>query len=110
MEGLQAGVGGRSAAEVEDADELKQKALADAPELAALLADLQGSLGEIRSRIGPLLKEVSPCMSSLWNSAAGSVLHVPAHLGFLLSAAAFHSRPNRANAHGTEVRVSERTE
>ena len=41
-----------------DADELRSKALADAPELAALLADLQGSLGEVRSRTGPLLKEV----------------------------------------------------
>ncbi|KAK9817376.1 hypothetical protein WJX74_000184 [Apatococcus lobatus] len=46
------------AAEGLDADELKSKALADAPELAALLADLQGSLGEVRSRTGPLLKEV----------------------------------------------------
>lgn len=33
--------------------------MADAPELAALLADLQSSLAEVRSRVGPLLKEVS---------------------------------------------------
>ncbi len=32
--------------------------MADAPELAALLADLQSSLAEVRSRVGPLLKEV----------------------------------------------------
>ncbi len=32
--------------------------MADAPELAALLADLQSSLAEVRSRIGPLLKQV----------------------------------------------------
>lgn len=32
--------------------------MADAPELAALLADLQASLAEVRSRVGPLLKEV----------------------------------------------------
>ncbi|KAK9829724.1 hypothetical protein WJX72_007528 [[Myrmecia] bisecta] len=32
--------------------------MADAPELVALLADLQANLAEVRSRVGPLLKEV----------------------------------------------------
>lgn len=33
--------------------------MADAPELAALLSELQGSLAEVRSHVGPVLKEVS---------------------------------------------------
>ena len=32
--------------------------MADAPELAALLSELQGSLAEVRSHIGPVLNEV----------------------------------------------------
>ena len=32
--------------------------MADAPELAALLGELQGSLAEVRSRVGPVLREV----------------------------------------------------
>ena len=31
---------------------------ADAPELAALLSELQGSLAEVRSHVGPVLNEV----------------------------------------------------
>ena len=38
-------------------EEAAAAALADAPELAALLAELQGSLAEVRSRVGPLLAE-----------------------------------------------------
>lgn len=33
--------------------------MADAPELAALLQELQGSLAEVRSHVGPVLREVS---------------------------------------------------
>jgi hypothetical protein len=33
-------------------------ALRDAPELLVLLGELRGCLGEVRSRLGPLLKEV----------------------------------------------------
>ena len=53
-------------------EEAAAAALADAPELAALLAELQGSLAEVRSRVGPLLAEArarpaaprpTPCMS-----------------------------------------------
>ena len=40
-------------------EEQRAAVMADAPELAALLADLQSSLAEVRSRVGPLLKEVS---------------------------------------------------
>lgn len=36
--------------------------LADAPELSALLSELQGSLAEVRSHIGPVLREVG-CLS-----------------------------------------------
>lgn len=32
--------------------------MADAPELAALLSELQGSLAEVRSHVGPVLQEV----------------------------------------------------
>ena len=32
--------------------------MADAPELAALLSELQGSLAEVRSHVGPVLDEV----------------------------------------------------
>lgn len=32
--------------------------MADAPELAALLGELQGSLAEVRSHVGPVLREV----------------------------------------------------
>ncbi len=41
--------------------------MADAPELAALLADLQSSLAEVRSRVGPLLKEVRTWPTSTKN-------------------------------------------
>ena len=34
--------------------------MADAPELAALLGELQGSLAEVRSHVGPVLREVGP--------------------------------------------------
>ena len=40
--------------------------LADAPELAALLSELQGSLAEVRSHIGPVLREVR-CVSLCWS-------------------------------------------
>ena len=39
-------------------EEQRAAVMRDAPELAALLADLQSSLAEVRSRVGPLLKEV----------------------------------------------------
>lgn len=40
-------------------DEQRMSAvMADAPELAALLSELQGSLAEVRSHVGPVLKEV----------------------------------------------------
>jgi len=44
-------------------DEQRMSAvMADAPELAALLSELQGSLAEVRSHVGPVLKEVrAPC-------------------------------------------------
>ena len=38
--------------------EQRAAVMQDAPELAALLADLQSSLAEVRGRVGPLLKEV----------------------------------------------------
>lgn len=49
-------------------DEQRMSAvMADAPELAALLSELQGSLAEVRSHVGPVLKEVrAPC--ALWCS------------------------------------------
>ena len=40
-------------------DEQKAAILEDAPELATLLQDLHSSLTEVRTRIGPLVKEVS---------------------------------------------------
>ena len=41
-------------------DEQRRAAvMADAPELAALLSELQGSLAEVRSHVGPVLNEVS---------------------------------------------------
>jgi hypothetical protein len=40
-------------------EEQRAAVLQDAPELAALLTDLQSSLAEVRSRVGPLLKEAS---------------------------------------------------
>ena len=40
-------------------EEQRAVVMQDAPELAALLADLQSSLAEVRGRVGPLLKEVS---------------------------------------------------
>ena len=40
------------------AEEQRAAVMADAPELAALLADLQGCLAEVRGRVGPLLAEV----------------------------------------------------
>ena len=33
--------------------------MADAPELTVLLAELQNSLAEVRSHVGPILQEVS---------------------------------------------------
>ena len=42
------------------AEEQRAAVMADAPELAALLADLQGCLAEVRGRVGPLLQEVRP--------------------------------------------------
>ena len=42
------------------AEEQRAAVMADAPELAALLADLQGCLAEVRGRVGPLLREVRP--------------------------------------------------
>lgn len=39
----------------------------DAPELEALLSQFHSSLKEVRSRIGPLVKEVSPS-PSLWQA------------------------------------------
>ena len=46
-------------------EEQRAAVMRDAPELAALLADLQSSLAEVRSRLGPLLKEVRPGASTL---------------------------------------------
>lgn len=41
-------------------DEQRMSAvMADAPELVALLAELQGSLEEVRSHVGPVLRVVS---------------------------------------------------
>ena len=40
-------------------EEQRAAVIQDAPELAALLADLQSSLAEVRGRVGPLLKEVT---------------------------------------------------
>lgn len=34
--------------------------MADAPELAALLGELQDSLAQVRSHVGPVLREVPP--------------------------------------------------
>ena len=39
-------------------EEQRAAVMRDAPELAALLADLQSNLAEVRSRVGPLLTEV----------------------------------------------------
>ena len=39
--------------------------MADAPELTALLSELRGSLAEVRSHVGPLLKEVSNAYSTI---------------------------------------------
>ena len=41
-------------------DEQAQRAAvaADAPELGALLAELRANLAEVRTRVGPLVKEV----------------------------------------------------
>ena len=51
-------------------EEQRAAVMRDAPELAALLADLQSSLAEVRSRLGPLLKEVCPVASALaWESS-----------------------------------------
>lgn len=46
-------------------EEQRAAVMRDAPELAALLADLQSSLAEVRSRLGPLLKEVCPMASEV---------------------------------------------
>ena len=40
------------------AEEQHAAVLADAPELEALLADLQASLADVRTRVGPLVREV----------------------------------------------------
>ena len=42
-------------------EEQRAAVMRDAPELAALLADLQSNLAEVRSRVGPLLTEVRAC-------------------------------------------------
>jgi len=53
-------------------EEQRAAVMRDVPELAALLADLQSSLAEVRSRVGPLLKEVRrahsvcPTSQSMW--------------------------------------------
>lgn len=39
-------------------DQRRAAVMADAPELAALLSELQGSLAEVRSHVGPVLNEV----------------------------------------------------
>ena len=39
-------------------EEQRAAVMRGAPELAALLADLQSNLAEVRSRVGPLLTEV----------------------------------------------------
>ena len=54
VEEVQKDLGGMST------EEQRAAVMRDAPELAALLADLQSSLAEVRSRLGPLLKEVCP--------------------------------------------------
>ena len=46
-------------------EEQRAVVMRDAPELAALLADLQSSLAEVRGRLGPLLKEVCAMASAL---------------------------------------------
>ena len=51
-------------------DEQRRAAvMADAPELAALLSELQGSLAEVRSHVGPVLNEVGCVGSRLWGCA-----------------------------------------
>ncbi len=58
-------------------EEQRAAVMRDAPELAALLADLQSSLAEVRSRVGPLLKEVTrahsicPTSHATWASCKG---------------------------------------
>ena len=42
-------------------EEQRAAVMRDAPELAALLADLQSNLAEVRGRVGPLLTEVRAC-------------------------------------------------
>ena len=52
-------------------EEQRAAVMRDAPELAALLADLQSSLAEVRSRLGPLLKEVCPTPSEVHEKVHG---------------------------------------
>ena len=58
-------------------DEQRMSAvMADAPELVALLAELQGSLEEVRSHVGPVLRVVSNRMlqqAALYDPTAGSL-------------------------------------
>lgn len=72
------GVGGPAVATVErlerDAggltDEQRMAAvMADAPELAALLSELQSSLAEVRSHVGPVLNEVGHCVTAVLGCA-----------------------------------------
>lgn len=46
-------------------DQRRAAVMADAPELAALLSELQGSLAEVRSHVGPVLNEVCVILSHL---------------------------------------------
>lgn len=55
--------------------EARAAAMADAPELAALLAELQGSLAEVRLRVGPLLKEVHTSAMTCWSIRAQAFRH-----------------------------------
>ena len=78
----QAGGGGVAVEEVArdlagmSAEEQRAAVTADAPELAALLADLQGCLAEVRGRVGPLLQEVRPATYSFINTLMFLVLYV----------------------------------
>ena len=65
-------------------DEQAQRAAvaADAPELGALLAELRANLAEVRTRVGPLVKEVRRLPSS-WSRliAIPSPIRTPAQMG-----------------------------
>ena len=57
-------------------EEQRAAVMRDAPELAALLADLQSNLAEVRGRVGPLLTEVGvPCRAlaaTIWHERSGT--------------------------------------